>query len=80
MIDRHYGHLANDSREHPVALLDALAFERAVDAAWTSSRTPLKSVRKQTWALECTGRGVAWTLGGRRASFLSPHQTTEGAD
>jgi Phage integrase family len=36
MIDRHYGHLANDSREHAVALLDALALERAVDAAWTS--------------------------------------------
>jgi hypothetical protein len=41
-----YGHLANDSREHAVTLLDALAFERAVDAAWTSSRTPLKPVRK----------------------------------
>jgi hypothetical protein len=38
MIDRHYGHLAPDSREHAVALLDALALERAVDAAWTSSR------------------------------------------
>ena len=37
MIDRHYGHLANDSRDHAVALLDALAFERAVDTAWTSS-------------------------------------------
>jgi hypothetical protein len=36
MIDRHYGHLANDSREHAVSLLDALALERAVDAAWTS--------------------------------------------
>jgi hypothetical protein len=46
MIDRHYGHLANDSREHAVALLDALAFERAVDAAWTSTRTPRKPVRK----------------------------------
>ena len=46
MIDRHYGHLANDSRDHAVALLDALAFERAVDAAWTSSRTPRKPVRK----------------------------------
>jgi hypothetical protein len=41
MIDRHYGYLANDSRDHAVALLDALAFERAVDAAWTSpQRTP----------------------------------------
>jgi integrase len=46
MIDRHYGHLANDSREHAVALLDALAFERAVDAAWTSQRTPRKPVRE----------------------------------
>ena len=39
MIDRHYGHLARDSREHAVALLDALALERAVDAAWTSHRS-----------------------------------------
>jgi integrase len=44
MIDRHYGHLANDSRQHAVALLDALALERTVDAAWTShpeAATPL---------------------------------------
>ena len=46
MIDRHYGHLANDSREHAVALLDALALERAVDAAWTSTCTPHKPIRK----------------------------------
>jgi hypothetical protein len=46
MIDRHYGHLANDSRDHAVALLDALAFERAVDAAWTSTVTPQKPVRQ----------------------------------
>ncbi len=32
MIDYHYGHLAHDSRAHAVSLLDALAFERAVDA------------------------------------------------
>ena len=50
MIDRHYGHLANDSREHAVALLDALAFERAVDAAWTSTRTPGKPIRKTVTA------------------------------
>ncbi len=36
MIDRHCSHLARDSREHAVSLLDALAIERAVDAAWTS--------------------------------------------
>jgi len=38
MIDRHYGHLASDSRKHAVSLLDALAVERAVDAGWTSPR------------------------------------------
>jgi len=38
MVDQHYGHLANDSRQHAVSLLDALALERAVDAAWTSTR------------------------------------------
>jgi hypothetical protein len=42
MIDRHYGHLAHDSREHAVALLDTLALERAVDAAWTSLQRPAR--------------------------------------
>ena len=42
MIDRHYGHLARDSREHAVSLLDALAVERAVDAGWTSQWKPAK--------------------------------------
>jgi integrase len=42
MIDRHYGHLARDGREHAIHLLDALnghGGERwtLVDAAWTSS-------------------------------------------
>ena len=32
MIDRHYGHLARDGRQHAVALLDALA---ADGRAWT---------------------------------------------
>jgi hypothetical protein len=41
MIDRHYGHLACDGREHAIQLLDALntpEFEpwTLVDAAWTS--------------------------------------------
>jgi hypothetical protein len=46
MIDRHYGHLAHDSHEHAVSLLDALAFERAVDAARTSTETLEKAVRE----------------------------------
>jgi hypothetical protein len=41
MIDRHYGHLARDGREHAIRLLDSLnvpELERwtPVDAAWTS--------------------------------------------
>jgi hypothetical protein len=40
MIDRHYGHLARDGREHAIKLLDALnapEFEpwTLVDAGWT---------------------------------------------
>src|SRR5215211_6549946 len=44
MIDYHYGHLARDSREHAVSLLDALAIERAVDAGWTSPATPANAL------------------------------------
>jgi integrase len=44
MIDRHYGHLARDSREHAVSLLDALAIERAVDAGWTSHQSHAKQI------------------------------------
>ena len=42
MIDLHYGHLAVDSYQRAVSLLDALALERAVDAGWTSVRRPAK--------------------------------------
>jgi hypothetical protein len=44
MIDRHYGHLARDGREHAIRLLDTLhagAVEvrgRSVDAEATTSR------------------------------------------
>jgi hypothetical protein len=41
MIDRHYGHLARDGREHAIKLLDALNAPEfdpwtLVDARWTS--------------------------------------------
>jgi hypothetical protein len=44
MIDRHYGHLARDGREHAIRLLDELSAEQRprstlVDAAWTSKPT-----------------------------------------
>jgi integrase len=43
MIDRHYGHLARDGREHAIRLLDELSSEQRptwtlVDAAWTSKQ------------------------------------------
>jgi integrase len=48
MIDRHYGHLARDGREHAIRLLDELsAGERPrwtlVDAAWTPKPTTAAS-------------------------------------
>lgn len=44
MIDRHYGHLARDGREHAIQLLDALGGSEThqwtlVDATWTSPPT-----------------------------------------
>ena len=46
MIDRHYGHLARDGREHAITLLDTFAGTsqpsdvHAVDAAWTLKSAP----------------------------------------
>jgi hypothetical protein len=42
MIDRHYGHLARDGREHAIRLLDELSAGQRprwtlVDAPWTSA-------------------------------------------
>jgi integrase len=44
MIDRHYGHLARDGREHAILLLDELSAGQRprwtlVDAAWTPNPT-----------------------------------------
>ena len=65
MIDRHYGHLANDSRQHAVALLDALALERTVDAAWTSPPKLAKRLRQTDPAPHSRPRGrrvdARWT-------------------
>ncbi len=49
MIDRHYGHLARDGRDHAIRLLDALNAAESgpwtfVDARWTSKpRTVVRS-------------------------------------
>ncbi len=55
MIDLHYGHLASDGRQHAVALLDALAREKAVDAGWTPLPVPANSLSKKQCGLR---RGV----------------------
>ena len=49
MIDRHYGHLARDGREHAIRLLDTFtgadtANVHAVDAAWTSPEVSVAEV------------------------------------
>jgi hypothetical protein len=75
-----YGQLANDSRQHAVSLLDALAVERTVDAAWTSLPKPPRRSEKTVPELEGECADNAWTLGGRR--HLSPLSRlgSKGAD
>jgi len=67
MIDLHYGHLAVDSYQHAVSLLDALALERAVDAGWTPARRPAKLQRDTVSGPHrrrlSAGVDTRWTLG-----------------
>lgn len=49
MIDRHYGHLARDGRDHAINLLAAFTGAKppdvhAVDAAWTSKPSTVAQV------------------------------------
>jgi integrase len=53
MIDRHYGHLARDGREHAIRLLDELSAGQRprwtlVDAAWTPNPTTDASGDKES--------------------------------
>ena len=66
MIDRHYGHLARDSREHAVSLLDALVVERAVDAGWTPRQKPANPLSDSNFSPRRSRSRDRWTLGGRR--------------
>ena len=51
MIDRHYGHLAKDGRQHAIDLLDSFNRSRVhtVDAKWTRKKgshpTPVQKNR-----------------------------------
>jgi len=70
MIDYHYGHLARDSREHAISLLDALAFERAVDAGWTPPATLANPLSKPRRRRSRKPVDVRWTS--RRKIVASP--------
>jgi integrase len=52
MIDRHYGHLARDGREHAIKLLDQFTGAEpdvhAVDAAWTLNTRAVANVENAT--------------------------------
>jgi integrase len=52
MIDRHYGHLAKDGRQHAIALLDAQNVHdvHAVDARWTRRKGSSTAGRPGTTA------------------------------
>jgi hypothetical protein len=52
MIDRHYGRLARDGREHAIRLLDTLSAAESdrwtlVDAAWTSGTPTVAQSKDQ---------------------------------
>jgi integrase len=52
MIDRHYGHLARDGREHAIKLLDALnAPWTLVDARWTPKKPAAVNVENRNGAI-----------------------------
>ena len=81
MIDLHYGHLAVDSYQHAVSLLDALALERAVDAGWTPSRRPRKAAQRHRFPTPPKAPlGGRWTLGGRSGPKLPLPALTERPD
>ena len=80
MIDRHYGHLARDSREHAVSLLDALAIERAVDAGWTSPTTPAIPLTNGVTKPRRKRFRKSVDVGGRRASQPTSRSQAKGAD
>jgi hypothetical protein len=80
MIDLHYGHLAVDSYQHAVSLLDALALERAVDAGWTSTLKPAKPHRHTASRPRASVYPGRWTLGGRRSRDRSRRGQAKGAN
>jgi hypothetical protein len=80
MIDLHYGHLAVDSYQHAVSLLDALALE-AGGGRWVDVGSQARKAA-QRLGFQASGgvRGGPWTLGGRQGLNPSLPDPTEGPD
>ena len=76
MIDRHYGHLARDGREHAIKLLDALnAPWTLVDAAWTPGAPagvgPENENNDSPCRVVCAGFAAARRAHGHSAAAVS---------
>jgi hypothetical protein len=50
MIDRHYGHLANDGRQHAIDLLDTFnhSHVHTMDAKWTRKKESRPTAGQKT--------------------------------
>src|SRR5512133_3419851 len=71
MIDRHYGHLARDGREHAIHLLDELNGSEvtrwtSVDAAWTPSSATILAGQGKNLPLKQEETGSPLTDSNRR--------------
>src|SRR5207248_6322259 len=79
MIDRHYGHLARDSHvRSPCSTRSRSKGPWTLRGRQTEPAQPRSATAIRSRIVEeLTG---AWTLGGRRGSFLSLPPTTKGAD
>jgi integrase len=69
MIDRHYGHLARDGRQHAIALFDALA---ANDSAWTHGGHRNGSSKPARLELSRSHRVTDFRSGGRLVDVAAP--------
>src|SRR5207247_1936526 len=91
MIDRHYGHLASDGREHAIRMLDELSSGQRprstlLDAAWPPNPTGavvgrrwgLASVASQTVRASAVCSGRAMRLALRVDGVSEPRHTCRG--
>jgi hypothetical protein len=76
MIDRHYGHLARDGREHAIRLLNTYRTAEPVDVHVVDARWPPNTVRQ---ACSCACSGASATGFSRRDCRRDPAATHRGS-